>query len=129
MLPQDPQSVSVLREVSQPLDERPSQFENPVLHPVSVQVPVAQLPVPLVKPQVFPQAPQWALLLRRTSQPFSGRPSQSPQPELQLRIRQLPVLQLLLALGRLQRLPQAAQFVLVLSEVSQPSLSTELQSP
>jgi hypothetical protein len=77
-----------------------------------------------------PQLPQLLTsVLVLISQPSAGRLLQSAYPALQLPISHVPAVQLSLALGRLQTVPQPPQwFGLVLVLISQPSAGELLQS-
>jgi hypothetical protein len=80
----------------------------------------------------WPQAPQLAVLVWvLTSQPLEIVPSQFEYPVLQLCSTHVPVAQLEVAFARLHVTPQAPQFVLVFSEVSQPltTLPSQLANP
>src|SRR5947207_557600 len=91
--------------------------------------------VPLVQiwpmPQTIPQPPQLVeSLLVLTSHPLEVIWSQSANPDLHERIPHCEFIQELLALARLQVLPQAPQLaVLLVRSVSQPSAVWLLQSP
>jgi hypothetical protein len=65
------------------------------------------------------------------SQPFAALPSQLPKPVLQLPMAQLPVLQVAVALARLQPVPHVPQSVVVVVGVSQPlaKLLSQLAKP
>jgi hypothetical protein len=75
-LPQAPQLVTLLSDVSQPLLAMPSQSAYPAAHD-GTQVPDGQLVVPLALVHVTPQAPQLVTLLSDASQPLPALPSQS----------------------------------------------------
>jgi len=83
--PHDPQSVSVLSDVSQPLAALPSQSPSPGLHVETPQAPATQFGVPLDDGQTLPHWPQLLMLVAvLVSQPLAGFPSQSPKPAPQL---------------------------------------------
>jgi hypothetical protein len=113
---------------SQPLSGLPSQLSKPVLQP-GLQTPALQLGVPFSAVQVWPQVPQSAVVFVAFSQPSLSVPLQLPKFALQEPILQLPVVHVGVALARVQVVPQAPQFVLVLSAVSQPFGRLESQSP
>lgn len=79
---------------------------------------------------IRPHAPQWStLVLRLTSHPFNGLPSQSAKPGLHRTKRHAPSVQSLVALARLHARPQAPQWsALVRVFTSQPSATMPLQS-
>jgi len=83
----------------------------------------------LAREHLVPHAPQFMSVLSGVSQPLLSTPSQLPQPLLQEAIWHVPVEQVAVALVREQVVPQAPQFVSVLSCVSQPSARLMLQSP
>lgn len=118
--PHVPQSVSVVVLVSQPLADTPSQFPNPLAHEERLQDRPAHDETPLGWLQVIPHIAQLASVSSGVSQPFESMPSQSPKPELQVTIWQLPDAQLAVALARVHGAPQAVQWLSVLSCVSQP---------
>jgi hypothetical protein len=74
-VPQPPQSVRVLSEVSQPLFGLPSQLPNPDRHD-GVHTPATQEVVPLALVHALPHSPQFALVLSAISQPLGISPSQ-----------------------------------------------------
>lgn len=79
--PQTPQSVVVLRFVSQPVEYLPSQSANPAVQLVMLHVPFEQLAAPLAAPHEFPHAPQLLLsVLRFVSQPSEYVELQSAKP-------------------------------------------------
>jgi hypothetical protein len=89
-----------------------------------------QLVEPCGLVQLVPHAPQLLFVERLVSQPSDVALLQSPKPDKQLTNWQLPVEQLVVALGRLQGVPQPPQLALVFSWVSQPSVCAFLlQSP
>ena len=93
-------------------------------------MPVAQVaPEALAGEQGAPQAPQLVTEYSEASQPSAETPLQSPYPGLQEATAQVPVAQLVVALGRVQDTPHTAQFVVVRRLVSQPSPVTPLQLP
>jgi hypothetical protein len=129
--PQAPQfDVDVFVLTSQPVDARPSQFPNPVLHAM-VQAPSEQPGEPFVPLHTVPQAPQFETFVSvLVSQPLFELPSQFPNPALQVPSVQFPLTQDSLALARLHTAPQAPQLArLVFVFVSQPLLELPSQSP
>ena len=63
--------------VSQPLPASPSQLPKPAAHAMA-HAPAAQVGVPLVRLHARPQPLQWStLVVRFTSHPLAGLPSQS----------------------------------------------------
>jgi hypothetical protein len=85
-----------------------------------------QVVVPWAFVQAFVQLPQYPTVLSRVSQPLDAEPSQLPHPLLQAPITQLPVAHEPVALAGAQATPQAPQFVLVLSDASQPLVRASL---
>jgi hypothetical protein len=128
--PQLPQSVSDVRERSQPLAPLPSQLPQPESHPENEQAPVMHVaPVAWAGEHPTPQAPQFTSVVRDASHPSASMLLQSAQGVSQLVIRQAPVAQDSVARGRSHATPQAAQLVSVVSEVSQPLARMPSQSP
>src|SRR5574337_468257 len=85
---------------------QPSQLAKPALQ-VMPHTLAAQVAVPLVELQTVPQAPQLVgLVVRSVSQPLLTRPSQLPQPALQV-MPQTEAVQLAVPLVEVQTLPQA----------------------
>ncbi|MFT5359197.1 MAG: hypothetical protein ACI9KE_006440 [Polyangiales bacterium] len=78
---------------------------------------------------VVPQPPQLLNVLSWRSQPFALLPSQLPKPLAQVPRVHEPVLQLSLALFRLQLVPHPLQLVRVLSRASHPFAGFPSQSP
>jgi hypothetical protein len=76
ILPQVPQLVTLLSDVSQPLAGLPSQSAKPVAH-VGTHAPDVQATVPLAFVQVLPHAPQSPAVLSEVSHPLLASPSQS----------------------------------------------------
>ena len=72
--------------------------------------------------QAIPHAPQLVRLVKDVSHPFETMPSQSAQPAVHASTQRLAVHALPVAFGAVagQALPQAPQFMLVASDVSQP---------
>jgi hypothetical protein len=128
-VPHEPQLVSVVRLVSQPLVALLSQLPQPALQ-VKLQAPELQAVVPWALVQALPQLPQFCVLvLRLTSQPFDARPSQSAVPAAQVAQPQAPLTQLGVV-GQVHTFGQLPQwFTLVLRLVSQPPAGFESQSP
>lgn len=108
-----------------------SQFPKPLSQLPSVQVPVAQLSLPLVSAHAELHAPQWVKELSAVSQPLAALPSQSPKPELQAMRAQLPDEQVVVALACAHATLQPPQLLLVLVCVSQPfaALPSQLAKP
>jgi len=75
-VPQAPQFVSVVSDVSQPFASIPSQFANPVLQKAIRHVLPVQSAVALARVQSTPQPPQLVSVERDVSQPFGSMPSQ-----------------------------------------------------
>lgn len=64
----------------------PSQFAKPELHVIVLHMPAVQAAVAFGREHVLPQAPQFPSdVLRSTSQPLDGLPSQSPKPGAHVR--------------------------------------------
>lgn len=82
----------------------------------------------LSRSQAVPQLPQSESVVSEVSHPLLWMPSQLAYPASQLLTRQLPVAQLSVALVSAQVVPQLPQLVTVVSEVSQPSDTSPLQS-
>jgi hypothetical protein len=96
---QDPQCSGLLRLVSQPLTGLLSQSPKPAAQPIP-QLPAVQVGVPPEVEHLVPQALQLLMsVLRLTSQPLLGRPSQSAKPALQAPMAQAPLLQVAAALA------------------------------
>jgi hypothetical protein len=127
--PQVPQLVTVFSPASQPSEVTPLQLPQPPLQLEMAQVPVEQVEVALARLQVTPQTAQFEVVRRLVSQPSEVMPLQLPQPELQEEMAHVPEPQVAVALARLQVEPQLPQLVVVVSEVSQPSVRLPLQSP
>lgn len=126
VVPQLPQSLSVLSGVSQPLAWSPSQLPQPTLQLTTRHAPVLQLPVAFAGAHGVLQSPQFVLVFVGVSQP--GAEVQSARPIAQPVGTHTPVAQDALAPGRLQATSHAAQSVLVRSERSQPLAATPSQS-
>jgi hypothetical protein len=120
VIPQPPQSESVVREVSQPLASFPSQFPQPESQLAMWQLPPEQEAVACARLQGVPQEPQLDSVSREVSQPLAWLPSQLPHKESQLTMRHWPVAQDSLAWARLQVFPQPPQLESVVRSVSQP---------
>jgi hypothetical protein len=118
--PQAPQFPSRSRDCSQPLGSLSSQSSHSASQDWIRQLPVLQVAVALAREQAVLQAPQCCKEFSRVSQPLGSFPSQLPQPPLQDSMRQLPPVQVAVALLRLQAEPQEPQSCRVWSEVSQP---------
>ena len=125
---QEPQSLSVSSEVSQPSGSFPLQLSQSELQLWMWQLSPEQEAVACAREQEVPQEPQLDRESREFSQPLEWVPSQLPQPELQLKMRHWPVAQVSLALARLQVTPQPPQLEFVFRGVSQPlpSLPSQL---
>jgi hypothetical protein len=133
-MPQPPQWATLVWVlVSQPFCVLLSQSAKPVAQPVSVHVEAMHTSVELDAPQVRPQPPQCAALVRvSASQPLLVLPSQSEKPAVQVSAH-MPTAHAGTALGAPgQEVPQAPQWeVLVRVSVSQPlvGLSSQLPNP
>lgn len=103
---------------SHPFASLPSQLEKPELHDVSVQVPVEQLALALVREHGTPQLPQSVNVLSEVSQPMPGLPSQLPQPELQVGWH-VPDEQAVVPFGLVHARPQAPQLLTSLARLRQ----------
>ena len=77
MVPQEPQLLVLVSEVSQPFPSAPSQFPQPAEQELTWQVPVAQVPTARLGAQRIPQPPQSVLVRVDVSQPVEESPSQS----------------------------------------------------
>ena len=122
--PQFPALVCVF--VSQPLLGLPSQLAK-FGEQLGTHAPEVHAVLPFAFVQALAHVPQWAVVLRGVSQPLATLPSQSPKPELQDDIAQVPVAQLEVALARLHETPHAPQLAVVLSDASQPLLGLPSQ--
>jgi hypothetical protein len=80
--PQPPQLPLMLRLVSQPFAEFPSQFPQPALHEPMSHEPEPHVAVALAREHPTPQPPQFASELSGDSQPLLALPSQLPKPPL-----------------------------------------------
>ena len=87
-----PQSVSVLRLVSQPLFALPSQLPNPAAH-VGTHTPPVQAVVPFALVHATPHEPQFDVVASEVSQPFAMLLSQLAKPALHEPSWQIPELQ------------------------------------
>ena len=98
-MPQRPQLVTLLVvSTSHPLLATPSQSWKLPVHDVTVQAPATHDPTALAGAQRAPQALQLPVsVLRLTSQPFEGFPSQSAKPASQVLIPQTPRVHLAVA--------------------------------
>src|SRR5262245_26943709 len=87
-----------------------------------VQFELTQSAVPLAAAQTVPQAPQLLIVLvRLTSQPLPGAPSQSPRPGAQLEMPQVPFTQFGVPPTGEHTLPQVPQLLTSeLDAISQP---------
>lgn len=118
--PQAPQFVTVFSDASQPVEACPSQLPNPALQ-VMEHAPNAQLAVPFVPLHAVPHAPQFAALVCvLTSQPLDARPSQLPNPALQVPRVHAPEAHETLAFAKAHSAPHAPQSVSVVRLFSQP---------
>jgi hypothetical protein len=123
------QCWSVSRDCSQPLGSFPSQLSQWVLQLWIRQPPVAQVGVAWARWQVTPHCPQSFSVFSGVSQPFASLPSQVPQRESQVSMRQEQVAQVAVAWAREQAVPQVPQFCRVFSGISQPVSSFPSQLP
>lgn len=131
-VPHAPQSVGVLVvSVSQPSEATLLQSPHPDAQEATVHALLAHPAVACASVQTVPQAPQFVgLVVVFVSQPFDVVPSQLPHPVEQDAIVHALLTHVSLALGRLQTVPHAPQFVaLLVVLVSQPSDVTLLQLP
>jgi hypothetical protein len=117
--PHPPQLLVVVRLVSQPLVEMPSQFPQPELHALIWHDPVAQVAVAFVRLQAVPHEPQFVSVVRLASQPLFLLPSQSPKPGLQTGAHAPPV-QAVGPFALVQLAPHAPQLLVVVRLASQP---------
>jgi hypothetical protein len=116
--------------VSHPLAGLPSQLAKPALQLATVHMLPEHPDVAFDALHMRPQAPHAVtVLVRFTSHPLAGLPSQSAKPLVQAYI-QLPPVQLAVALARAAQVrPQPPQCVTLLRvSTSQPSAATMLQS-
>ena len=92
MVPQRPQLVTLLEvSASQPLVALASQSWKLPVQDVTVQTPATHDPTALAGAHLAPQALQLAVsVLRLTSQPLAGFPSQSAKPASQVLIPHTP---------------------------------------
>jgi hypothetical protein len=129
-LPHVPQSVSVLRRVSQPSLASELQFANPDLHDPTPQTEPLHFAVPFAMKQAFPQPPQFAMSEAvSTSQPSDVLALQSASVPVHADRPQLPPTQFgvppVVEHVPLQ-LPQCSTLLVV--SVSQPFDGSESQS-
>jgi hypothetical protein len=89
----------------------------------------AQLVVPFCGVHAWLQLPQLVTVLSVVSQPLPAMPSQSSVPGLHVVATQLPLAHDSLELGKSQAVPQVAQLVRVVSDVSQPLFALVSQLP
>ncbi len=127
-IPQVPQFVRLVSEVSQPSAATPLQSPKPGAHAPSVHVPDEQLSAAFGRLHETPQPPQFVRVLSAVSQPVLSMPSQFPAPLLHERIAQLPVAHVAVAPAREQGTSHPPQLVSVRMERSQPSDAVPLQS-
>ena len=130
-LPHIPQcDVLVPRFTSQPLAGFVSQSAKPALQLATAQRPVAHAAVAFGRLQAVPHVPQFvAELVTSTSQPLAALMSQSPRPVAHAATPQRPIAHAAVALGRLQRIPQPAQWFASLWRLtSQPLEASMSQS-
>jgi hypothetical protein len=114
------QLAVVLSGASQPLNAMKSQLPKPLSHAPRVQVPAAQLSLPLASAQVELHAPQFVSEFSGVSQPLVASLSQSPKPALQAIRVQLPDEHVVAALACTHAVLQPPQLTLVFVGVSQP---------
>jgi hypothetical protein len=128
-VPQAPQLfTSVSRVVSQPLGPLPSQLPQPAVHD-GTQAPLVQAVLPCALAQAVPQAPQFVVVVSGASHPSAVVALQLPYPELHVEIAQLPAEQVAVAFWSEHGTPQAPQFDVLVSAVSQPLLAFASQLP
>jgi hypothetical protein len=128
--PQVPQFERVVRLVSQPFAELPSQLAKPALQVPSWHAPLKHVAPAFAKLQTVPQAPQFeALVFVFVSHPSDTRPLQLPKPPAHVR-EHVPAAHAGVALVVEHAAAQEPQFVaLVFVFVSQPSDASPLQLP
>ena len=126
---QMPQVWIVFSDASQPSVTSPSQLPKLVLQVIE-QAPRAQAGVPFAFEHDVPQAPQFpTLVCVLTSQPLAARPSQLPNPAVQVPSVQVPDGQDSEALAKSHCAPQEPQFVRVVRFVSHPLALLPSQLP
>ena len=129
-LPHMPQFASSLRtSVSHPFALMLSQSPQFGSHMPTAHVPVAHDSVARARVHPVPQLPQFDVVVSDVSQPSEVMPLQLPQPPLHVVSAHVPDAHDSPALGRLQPVPQVPQSESVVSEVSQPLVSTLSQLP
>jgi hypothetical protein len=128
--PQPLQFAVVLSGVSQPLVTVPSQLPKPEEQLPTAHVPLAHDSVEFgYGPHVTPQPPQLVSVVPEVSQPSGPAPLHSRKPELHVPWVHVPAGQLADALGKLHRVPQPPQLLVVVSAVSQPLVAMPSQFP
>ncbi len=131
-LPQRPQCrVFWFVLISQPLVALASQLAKPALQAPSAQALDAHVAVALANAHTRPQAPQLAVIARRSiSHPLAGSPSQSAKPVVHAASAQVPLRQAAVALANVQALPHAPQWATVVVRLtSQPLVAFMSQLP
>jgi hypothetical protein len=127
--PHAPQlSGSVFKYDSHPLFGLPSQFPKPFVH-VGTHTPEVHAVVPFGLVHCVLHDPHAVTVFSCASHPLLTRPSQLPQPALQLRTAQAPVVHVPVAFAGEHAVPQLPQFVMLVSEVSQPLTGLLSQFP
>jgi hypothetical protein len=127
--PQEPQFARVVRLVSHPFAELPSQSPNPVEHAAQPQAPPVQLGVPDGQVQTWPHVAQWFTLeFNAVSQPLPGLPSQSSNPVAQDGT-QTPETHAVVPFALKHATPHAPQSTAVVSDFSHPLLESPSQLP
>jgi hypothetical protein len=115
---------------SQPLFGLPSQLKKPAAQ-LGEQTPLTHEVVPLALVHCVPHAPQLAVVLTASSQPFVLFMSQLPKPAVQVPSVQVPVEQDSLAFARSHGVLHAPQSDRVFSGLSQPleAVPSQLSKP
>jgi hypothetical protein len=108
--PHAPQSPSVARLASHPVDASPSQSPNPAAHACRLHAPLKHVAVAWLNVHAFAHAPQFVTLpFRFVSHPFAAFRSQSPNPAVHATPHALPV-QLGVPFDELHTRPHDPQF-------------------
>jgi hypothetical protein len=135
-VPPPPQVLKPLHEPQLSMPPQPfgavPQLNPRAMHVVGVQPQTRAVPPPphvSGDEQPAPQAPQFVSVLSGVSQPFASFPSQLPYPVLQVWMAHVPVEHVAVARARVHGVPQAPQFVVEVSAVSQPFESFPSQLP
>lgn len=130
LIPQPPQFEVEKMFTSQPSAADPLQSAHPAMQlPMAHEPPEVHMPLAWGGAHAVPHPPQSVVVVSERSQPLDRRPSQLPQPGLQVAMAQVPVLQVVEALAAVHVTPQPPQWAVELSGVSQPLASTVSQLP